>query len=91
MSNKGVRVRYERIGRKSKLSKISVSKNESTGIIPSGSNGKRTARVRVRQKKSSRNSKGLKYVSSRRSTYRRASESGARRKREIYHDEVSEL
>ena len=91
MSNKGVRVRYERIGRRSKLSKISVSKNESTGIVPSGSNGKRTARVRARQKKSSVNSGESKYVSSRKNTYQRASEYGVSKKRGRYHDEVNEL
>ena len=86
-----MRVRYDRIGRKSKLSKIRVSKNESTGIIPSGSNGKRTARVRVRQKKSSENLKGSKYVSNHKNTYQRANEYDAGTKRERYHDEVSEL
>ena len=86
-----MRVRYDRIGRKSKLSKISISKNESTSIIPSGSNGKRTARVRVRQKKSSENSKGSEYVSNHRNIYQRASGYGVRKKRERYHDEVSEL
>ena len=91
MSNKGVCVRYERIGQKSKLSKISVSKKESAGIIPSGSNGKRTARVRVQQKKSSMNSKESEYVSSRKNTYQRASEYGVRKKRERYHDEVNGL
>ena len=91
MSNKGVRVRYERIGRKTKLSKISVIINESIGIIPSGSNGKGTARVRVQQKKSSMNSKESEYVSSRKNTYQRASEYGVRKKRERYHDEVNEL
>ena len=43
--------------------------NESIGIIPSGGNGKGTARVRVQQKKSSMNSKESEYVSSRRNTY----------------------
>ena len=70
---------------------IDISMNESIGIIPSGSNGNGTARVRVQQKKSSMNSKESEYVSSRRNTYQRASEYGVRKKRERYHDEVNEL
>ena len=70
---------------------ISISVNESIGIIPSGSSGNGTARVRVQQKKSSMNSKESEYVSSRRNTYRRASESSVGTKREGYHDEVNEL
>ena len=61
------------------------------GIIPSGSNGKGTARVRVQQKKSLMDLKESEYVSSRRNTYQRASESDVRKKRERYHDEVNEL
>ena len=70
---------------------ISVSVDESIGIIPFGSSRNGTARVRVQQKKSSMNSKELEYVSSRRNTYQRASEYGVRKKRERYHDEVNEL
>ena len=74
-----------------RLSMISVSVNESIGIIPSGSNRNRTARVKVQQKKSSMNSKGSEYVSSHRNTSQRARKYGVRKKRERYHDEVNEL
>ena len=70
---------------------ISVSVNESIGIIPSGSNRNGTVQVRVQQKKSSMNSKESEYVSSRRNTYQRVTEYGIEKKRERYHDEVNEL
>ena len=70
---------------------ISISVNESIGIIPSGSNRNGTARVRVQQKKSSMNSEESEYVSSHRNTYQRAAEYGVRKKRERYHDKVNEL